>query len=127
MSVGELSVNSETILAVRELDFYYGDFLGLKNVSVNRDIALNVYRIVQELLNNVVKHAAATEVLVQATYGDGAFSITVEDNGRGFDTTTQAKGVGWESIRNRVAYLKGSVDVQSTSGKGTSVFIEFKV
>ena len=101
--------------------------IGLKNVSVNRDIALNVYRIVQELLNNVVKHAAATEVLVQATYGDGAFSITVEDNGRGFDTTTQAKGVGWESIRNRVAYLKGSVDVQSTSGKGTSVFIEFKV
>ncbi|MFN8286074.1 MAG: sensor histidine kinase [Chitinophagales bacterium] len=101
--------------------------MGLKSISVNRDIALNVYRIVQELLNNIMKHAAATEVLVQTTYGDNAFSITVEDNGKGFDTNAQTKGVGWESIRNRVAYLKGSVDVQSLAGKGTSVFIEFKV
>ncbi len=101
--------------------------IGLKSVSVNRDIALNVYRIVQELLNNIMKHAAATEVLVQTTYGDNAFSITVEDNGRGFDARAQTKGVGWESIRNRVAYLKGTVDVQSAAGKGTSVFIEFKV
>jgi signal transduction histidine kinase len=88
-----------------------------------------VYRIVQELLNNILKHAAATEVLVQLVREDSRLNVLVEDNGRGFDTGLLAdnKGAGWTNIRSRVEYLKGKIDVHSEPGKGTSVTIEFAI
>ncbi len=100
--------------------------IGLKEAAISQDVSLNVYRIVQELLNNAVKHSGASELLVQLTYEAGRFTITVEDNGKGMDAsiTQNSTGVGWSSIRNRVAYLHGQVDVAS-SDKGTSVYIQF--
>ena len=90
------------------------------------DVEITIYRIVQELLNNVVKHAAATEVLVQLSRHDGNLHITVEDDGVGFEV--QAKtgqgSAGLTNIQSRTNYLRGSLDIQSAPGKGTSVFIE---
>ena len=53
-------------------------------------------------------------------------SVTVEDNGKGFDPTriAESKGIGWNSIQNRVELLKGKIDILSSAGKGTSVLIE---
>lgn len=86
-----------------------------------------VYRIVQELLNNILKHAAASEAFVQLIREGDRLNIVVEDNGRGFDTTLaeHSKGAGWINIRSRVEYLKGQVDIHSEPGKGTLVTIEF--
>jgi signal transduction histidine kinase len=88
-----------------------------------------IYRIVQELLNNTLKHAAATEALVQVVREGKRLSILVEDNGRGFDTASleSAKGAGWTNIRSRVDYLKGTIDVHAEPGKGTSVTMEFNI
>jgi len=84
-----------------------------------------IYRIVQELLNNTAKHAKATYVLVQLARQNDEVSITLEDNGEGFDKSSieQATGAGWTNIRSRVEYLKGKLDVQSSSGQGASVHI----
>ncbi len=84
-----------------------------------------IYRIVQELLNNAAKHAKATHVLVQLARQNGEISITVEDDGVGFDTATIKKttGAGWANIQSRIEYLKGKLDVQSAADKGTSVHI----
>lgn len=84
-----------------------------------------IFRIVQELLNNAARHAKATEVLVQVARQENQITITVEDNGTGFDVATgsHATGAGWTNIRSRVEYLKGKLDVQSTPGQGTSVHI----
>jgi signal transduction histidine kinase/tetratricopeptide (TPR) repeat protein len=84
-----------------------------------------VYRMVQELLNNTAKHAKATQVLVQLARQNGEISITVEDNGIGFDKAVieKAKGAGWANIRSRIEYLKGKLDVQSSPRQGTSVHI----
>jgi len=84
-----------------------------------------IYRIVQELLNNAAKHAKATHVLVQLARQNGEISITVEDDGVGFDTATikKATGAGWANIQSRIEYLKGKLDVQSATGNGTSVHI----
>ena len=87
-----------------------------------------IYRIVQELLNNIVKHAAATEVLVQIMRHDNNLNITIEDNGKGFDvSSSQNKGNGLGNVRSRVDYLKGQLDIQSVPGKGTSIHIDFVI
>lgn len=84
-----------------------------------------IYRIVQELLNNAAKHAKATHVLVQLARQNDEISITVEDDGVGFDMTSikNSKGAGWANIQSRIDYLTGKLDVQSSVGKGTSVHI----
>ncbi|HYK46356.1 MAG TPA: sensor histidine kinase [Parafilimonas sp.] len=85
-----------------------------------------IYRIIQELLNNIFKHAKATEVLVQLFREETRLNITVEDNGKGFDISDleKNKGAGWANIRSRVEYLKGKLDLHSDSSNGTSVNIE---
>lgn len=85
-----------------------------------------IYRIVQELINNTLKHAGATSALVQLIRKENALSISVEDDGKGFDPAIleSSQGIGYLNLRNRVAWLNGTIDIQSESGKGTSVNIE---
>ena len=88
-----------------------------------------IYRIIQELLNNTLKHAAAKEAFVQLIREDSRLNIVVEDNGKGFNANLPEnnKGAGWANIRSRVEYLKGQLDIHSEQGKGTLVNIEFNV
>ena len=89
---------------------------------------LVVYRLVQELLNNVFKHAQARQVIVQLTRHEQQVQVVVEDDGRGFDTGQPlAAGVGLRSMQARVDYLGGTLDVQSQPGQGTAVTIEFSL
>ena len=99
------------------------------NERIESKIEIIIYRIVQELLNNTIKHAAATEVLVQLVRETERLSITVEDNGKGFDiqNSEKNKGAGWANIKSRVDYLKGKLDLHSDAGKGTSVNIEINL
>lgn len=93
------------------------------------NLEIIVYRIVQELLANIFKHAKAKEVLVQLVRQDNRLSLAVEDDGKGFDIKEieMSKGSGWANIRSRVNYLKGKLDLNSEIGKGTSVNIELHV
>jgi len=102
-------------------------FHGLEN-RLQAATEIVIYRVVQELLNNVVKHAGATEILVQVMRHDNNLNITIEDNGKGFDTSRpESKGHGLSNVRSRVDYLKGQMDIQSVPGKGTSVHIDFTI
>lgn len=94
-----------------------------------QDVEVIVFRIAQELLNNVVKHADATQAIVQLIRDENRVNLTVEDDGKGMDTDQleRVKGVGWMNIRSRVGYLDGRLDVHSTLGKGLSVGVEFEV
>ena len=100
--------------------------IGLENTTVEQTTAITIYRIVQELINNTMKHAAAKIAIVQVSKTNNDISITVEDDGKGFNPLILqgAKGIGWSNIQSRVEYLKGTLDVQSEPGKGTSVHIE---
>ncbi|RYF86921.1 MAG: sensor histidine kinase, partial [Chitinophagaceae bacterium] len=102
--------------------------IGMEKADIHQTIAITIYRIVQELLNNSIKHAEATAAVVQLAKENDQLSITVEDDGKGFDVASlqQVQGIGWNNIQNRVEILKGKLDVQSTPGAGTSVFIEIK-
>jgi two-component system NarL family sensor kinase len=87
---------------------------------------VNVYRIVQELVNNAVKHASPGQILVQLTKTPNKVLITVEDNGKGFDLDSGEKysGIGFTNIRYRVNYLNGIIEINSKPGEGTTVNIE---
>ncbi len=102
--------------------------VGMRNVVLEQIAAVNIYRIIQELVTNSMKHAAAKNILVQvhAAEQEKLVAITVEDDGSGFDgnVANQQGGIGWQNIHNRVEFLKGKIDVQSSAGKGTSVMIE---
>ena len=85
-----------------------------------------VYRIVQELLNNVIKHAEAKNVLIQMVREGEHFNLTVEDDGKGFDINKKITGAGLANVKARTEYLDGSVDIVSKKGEGTSVLVEGK-
>ena len=86
---------------------------------------------VQELLNNVMKHAQATEVIVHVAREDGHVAVSVEDNGRGFAPIALAEqpltGIGLAGVRNRVALLGGEVIINSQLGRGTIISFELNI
>jgi PAS domain S-box-containing protein len=86
---------------------------------------LALYRIVQELLTNILKHANASEAMVQISLQEQVLSLTIEDNGTGFDTSTGTEGTGLASVKKRVAAMNGQIEVASSTGKGTSIYLEF--
>ena len=90
---------------------------------------LFIYRIIQELTNNAIKHGVPSQILVQITENTGKVFITVEDDGKGFTTvsTEPVKGIGLSNIRKRVDYFKGKMDIDSKENEGTSVNIELAI
>ena len=97
-------------------------------LNLDQSAGLSIYRIIQELVNNIIKHSGATEALVQLQREEGKLSITVEDNGKGFSPQQNGKtGIGLSNIRSRVSYLNGSFDIRSEEQKGTSVYIEIQL
>lgn len=88
---------------------------------------LLVYRIVQELVNNAVKHAAAEQIIIQFIENESDYVIIVEDDGEGFDTKilNHAHSAGFHNIRSRVEFLKGTLQIESQIHIGTNIEIKF--
>lgn len=103
----------------------------MEKITIDQTTAITLYRIVQELVNNAIKHSGGKNVLVQLHYAtqEHLLTITVEDDGNGFDIANlkQQSGIGWSNIENRVQFLKGKLDIQSEANKGTSVLIEIAI
>jgi tetratricopeptide (TPR) repeat protein len=92
------------------------------------NVQLNIYRIVQELLANAVKHAGASSILLQCSQSGKNFMITIEDNGKGFDKNIEktSKSMGLLNLKNRVSYLKGKMEINSDQ-QGTAINIELNI
>lgn len=91
--------------------------------EMDDELNLNIYRIVQEQLTNVVKHAGAGHVTIVIEGDQSNVRVTLADNGRGFDVSLQRHGVGISNMINRVELFNGSVAIESGPGKGTQVRI----
>jgi signal transduction histidine kinase len=94
-----------------------------EDLELQEPYATAVFRIVQEALANVAKHAGATEVAVVIDVLPGAISLTVRDNGRGFATeaSRRPQSLGLMGLQERALLLKGSADLHSAPGQGTRV------
>ena len=88
-------------------------------------LEVNLFRIVQELLQNIAKHARATQVFIQLSQFDHTLTLTVEDNGVGFDYAQASEsGLGLKNIASRVAWLGGSMNIETAPGKRVLTIIQ---
>lgn len=111
------------INALRKIEIEL-QIVGFKERS-DEKIELMLYRIIQEIISNIIRHADAKKVNIELVRHDDELILIIEDDGRGFDTArTENHGIGLKNIATRVEYLNGSVNFDSSIGKGTSVVIE---
>lgn len=97
----------------------------IKNYPFSKQNELSIYRIVQEVLHNMVKHAQATKIEIDVVDKVQSFSIAIRDNGQGFDPKSlkQSKGIGWKNISARVNLLNGRLRIHSERLSGTQIEI----
>jgi signal transduction histidine kinase len=96
---------------------------------VKSELEINCFRIVQELINNALKHSQATELVVQMIQEPERLCLIVQDNGVGFDPeiVKQQKGMGIASVKSRIELMNGTIDVASNPGQGAEYTIEFSL
>jgi len=98
-------------------------------LPLDKSKTIFLYRMVQEICNNILKHADATHVDVQIFRQDNTGRLLIKDNGKGFDEakTNFKPGIGLSSIRQRAAMIGAEADIQSTAGTGTTISLSFKL
>lgn len=89
--------------------------------EISLDLKLLIYRIVQEALHNVVKHAQARGIDLDLDYQPGHIDLTIRDDGRGFDIQAGSPGLGLRSMRERVEQVQGAFEIASIPGSGTTI------
>jgi two-component system NarL family sensor kinase len=99
------------------------------NKRLNATTEIMLFRIIQELLNNIIKHAHATHAIIQFVREDERLSVSVEDNGRGFNTQEAdvQNHAGIASIQSRVNYLNGKMNIDSQKNVGTTIMMDFLI
>jgi two-component system NarL family sensor kinase len=107
--------------SVLKIDLY-NDGLETK---IDANIEAVLYRVIQECVNNVIKHSKATHLAISLIKDDNGISISIEDNGIGFNVADQENqnGIGLKNIQSRIQFLKGQLDIDSRTGNGTFIAI----
>jgi len=109
------------------VDFYTA---GMKDLKLDFDTEIHLYRLIQEGLNNIKKHANANHVVIRLVASSPNIILRIEDNGQGFDVkrrlarSFKEKRLGISSMEERVSLLEGTMSIKSQPSKGTSLFME---
>lgn len=104
----------------------YKQVIGLNEFTLPPQLKLNIYRVLQILISNVIKHASATEIKIKITNSEDLIILVVEDNGKGFDPNAKTDGIGLLNIKTRSSLFDGSVDIDSAPGQGTRITVKMK-
>lgn len=121
----ELSkLTSKNIILFNKTDF---------NKRLDSLVEINIYRITQEAINNAIKYADSSHIIITITHSDTILSITIDDNGKGFDSTLKKPkknidgGMGMTFMRERMSYINGRLFVSSEIGKGTRITLNIPI
>ncbi|WP_164974196.1 sensor histidine kinase [Filimonas effusa] len=108
-------------IASKNTTHIYFEVIGT-NIKLKSELELSLYRIVQELVHNIIKHSRATEAFIQISFSEDELNISVEDNGIGISSENK-KGLGIKSIQDRVKALNGNISIESGYARGTNIYI----
>lgn len=92
-----------------------------KEFTLDKDRKIILIRILQECLNNAIKHAQPENITISMDFQDDQLEIRIKDDGKGFDTSQESSGSGMFNLKNRIATIGGNIQVQSIIGKGTDI------
>ncbi|QSW90292.1 tetratricopeptide repeat protein [Flavobacterium endoglycinae] len=95
--------------------------------ELDENIQIEIFKMIQELLTNTIKHAKASEVEIQLNYIENSLNLLFEDNGIGFETENYTKGIGFINLENRISKLNGSFEMDSKLKRGSIFNIEIPV
>ncbi len=101
------------------------DIGGFETENLNDKFKLNIFRIVQEQLNNIIKYANSNNITIVLLSTDAGIRIEITDDGQGFDTSQQRKGIGLSNIQSRTELYNGTMEVVSSPGEGCRLLIDF--
>jgi PAS domain S-box-containing protein len=116
-SIGRLAGNLRIVL----------DFVLPDEQSLDDKLKMTVFRIIQEQLNNVLKHAGASSIRISIRQGAGLLSLRIADDGKGFNTRQKRKGIGINNIINRAELFNGQLKIDSSRGKGCRMSVDFRL
>ncbi|MGH2647056.1 MAG: sensor histidine kinase, partial [Ginsengibacter sp.] len=105
-----------------EISFSYSSY---REEESEVGLRLVIYRIVQEQINNILKHASASKVEIALKKEVNCLVININDNGKGFDTSAKRNGIGLKNIKNRAELYSGVVQIISAPGEGCKMKIIF--
>lgn len=95
---------------------------------LDNQLEIAIFRIIQELSTNIIKHSQATEASIQLTHHEDSINIIIEDNGVGFaPDSVNSDGMGLDAIKKKIAQLNGTLEIDTTPGKGTTLIIDLPV
>jgi signal transduction histidine kinase len=99
------------------------------NITLDKETEITLYRIIQELINNMLKHSKATQIDICLLNSQNQIQLSIKDNGIGFNVSEieHSKGIGWQNIYSRVSMLNGKILVNSQLGNGTEISITILV
>src|SRR5690606_761835 len=104
-----------------EFQLHYFGFIG----NLRKEMELIIYRTIQELVQNIAKHSEAGSAIVQLSHHENKLSITIEDNGKGFDTGSAiGNGMGLQNVQTTIEHLGGQFSITSEPDNGTAIEIE---
>ena len=95
--------------------------IAVSESDISDGIRIVIFRVLQEALNNFAKHGKGDRVEVSLSKSEGTFSFVIRDNGQGFDVEKAEKGLGLESMRERVELSGGEFQIESIIGQGTTI------
>jgi len=102
------------------------DFIcNIEGADIDEDLKLNIYRIIQEQMTNIVKHAEASHVTISLEANSDTVNLVIADDGKGFDLSSTRAGIGISNIMNRVESFNGKIDIDTHPGKGCKMKIEY--
>ena len=125
--VDRISAFANQLLSTRNIKFLFEQPLPVQAPQIAMEVRRNIYLICKETLNNIVKHARATQVSMEVEQTENNISITIRDDGQGFDRRISPSGNGLANIIRRAEEIGGKLEINSRPGEGTSVWMQYRL
>jgi PAS domain S-box-containing protein len=120
----EKLINDVCLVKPIKIHFLYATY---NEEESEAGLKLVIYRIIQEQLNNILKYANASEIKIELKKETEYLTVSIKDNGKGFDTSIESKGIGLKNIKHRAELFNGIVQIKSSPGNGCKMKIIFKI